>query len=429
MDHRWLEGPVNQPLDLGATTAPDSIRIIEDYEAFRRTTVRGAPTVLQVLPALVSGGVERGTVDVARALVEAGWRALVVSRGGPMVHELERVGARHIALPVYAKNPLLWRSTFDALVDLIWQEGVDLVHARSRMPAWLAWRAARRNRVPFVTTFHQRPAAANAAKRLYNSVMVRGDRVIAISHYVADRLLNEYGLDPARLRVIPRGVDLSLFDPDKVTAERLIRLSDRWRIPDGVPVVMLPARVTQWKGHGLLVDALARLERGSCHCLMVGEDEGRRSVKAALEPRIAKLGLTPHIHFVGRCDDMPAAYKLADVVVSASLDPEPFGRVMIEAQAMGRPIVAADHGGARETVLPGETGWLVKPGDPGALADGIRAALTLDGDGRRRLSERAVGHVREHFSRYQMCARTLAVYSELLDGPAARADDGAAAAV
>lgn len=418
---------MNEPLDLGATTAPDFIRIIEDYEAFRRQTPRGAPTVLQVLPALVSGGVERGTVDVARALVEAGWRALVVSRGGPMVHEIERVGATHITLPVHSKNPLSWRSTYDRLVDLIRQESVDLVHARSRMPAWLAWRAARRNRVPFVTTFHQRPAAATALKRLYNSVMVKGDRVIAISHYVAERLVADYGLDPARLRVIQRGVDLGLFDPDRVSAERLVRLAERWRVPDGVPVVMLPARVTQWKGHGLLVDALARLERGSFHCLMVGEDGGRHSVRAALEPKIARLGLTPHIHFVGRCDDMPAVYKMADVVVSASLDPEPFGRVMIEAQAMGRPIVATAHGGARETVLPGETGWLVQPNDAAALADGIRAALSLDGAARDRMAALAVAHVRENFSRYQMCARTLAVYSELLDEPAAARHPAAAA--
>lgn len=420
---------MTEPLELGATTAPDSNRIIEDYEAFHRVSPDGSPTVLQVLPALVSGGVERGTVDVARALVEAGWRALVVSRGGPMVHELERVGGTHITLPVHSKNPLVWRSNFDRLVDLIWREGVDLVHARSRIPAWLAWRAARRNRVPFVTTFHQRPAAATPLKRLYNSVMVRGDRVIAISHYVAERLIEDYGLDPARLRVIPRGVDLSLFDPDRVTAERLIRLVDRWRVPDGVPVVMLPARVTKWKGHRLLVDALARLERGSFHCLMVGEDGGRRSVKAALEPRIARLGLTPYIHFVGRTDDMPAAYKLADVVVSASLDPEPFGRVMIEAQAMGRPIVATDHGGARESVLPGETGWLVKPNDAGALAEGIKAALGLDEAARARMSARGTAHVREHFSRYQMCARTLAVYSELLDAVAAGDGAGPAAEI
>jgi glycosyltransferase involved in cell wall biosynthesis len=415
--HRWLEGSVNEPLISDATTATDSNRIIEDYEVFRRTSPRGAPTVMQVLPALVSGGVERGTVDVARALVEAGWRALVVSRGGPMVHELERVGATHFTLPVHSKNPLTWRANFETMVDLMWRERVDLVHARSRMPAWIAFRAARRNGIPFVTTFHQRPAAGTALKRLYNSVMVRGDRVIAISHYVAERLVADYRLDPARLRVIPRGVDLSMFDPDRVPAERMVRLIERWRVPDGVPVVMLPARVTRWKGHSLLVDALARLERGSFHCLMVGDDAGRRSVRAALEPRIARLGLTPYVHFVGRTDDMPAAYKLADVVVSASLDPEPFGRVMIEAQAMGRPIVATDHGGARETVLPGETGWLVAPNDPAALAEGIRAALALDEDARARLSDRAVAHVRTNFSRYQMCARTLSVYSELLDDP------------
>ena len=406
---------MNEPLDQGATNPSDASRIIEDYEAFRRLAPRGAPTVLQVLPALVSGGVERGTVDVARALVEAGWRALVVSRGGPMVHELERVGATHVTLPVHSKNPLDWRSNYDRLTDLLWRERVDLVHARSRMPAWIAWRAARRAGVPFVTTFHQRPAAASALKRLYNSVMVRGDRVIAISHYIAERLVADYALDPVKLRVIPRGVDLALFDPDRVAAERLVRLVERWRVPDGVPVVLLPARVTQWKGHGLLVDALARLERGSVHCLMVGEDGGRRSVKAALGPKIARLGLTPHVHFVGRTDDMPAAYKLADVVVSASLDPEPFGRVMIEAQAMGRPIVATDHGGARETVLDGETGWLVAPNDAEAMAEGIRAALALDAAGRERLAARAVAHVRENFSRYQMCARTLTVYSELLD--------------
>ena len=171
---------MNVPLDLDAATASDSNSIAEDYEAFRRLTPRGAPTILQVLPALVSGGVERGTIDVARAQIEAGWRALVVSNGGPMVHELERIGATHITMPIHSKNPLIWRANFDRMVDLIWRERVDLVHARSRIPAWIAFRAARRNRVPFVTTFHQRPAARTALKRLYNSVMVRGDRVIAI---------------------------------------------------------------------------------------------------------------------------------------------------------------------------------------------------------------------------------------------------------
>lgn len=403
-------------MEAGATPAPDPNISAEDFEAFRPSHGGTGPTVLQLLPALVSGGVERGTVDMARAIVQAGWRALVVSRGGPMVHELERVGATHITLPIHSKNPLRWRAAFDALVDVIYREKVDLVHARSRIPAWHGIKAAARNGVPFVTTFHQRPAASTALKRAYNSVMVRGERVIAISHYIAERLIADYGLDPARLRVIPRGVDLEMFDPDRVPAERLIRLVNKWRIPDGIPVVMMPGRVTAWKGHALLIEALSKLDRGSFHCLMVGDDTAKPEAKKRLEAQAEKAGVGAYVHFVGRTDDMPAAYKLADVVVSASLDPEPFGRVMIEAQAMGRPIVATDHGGARETVLENETGWLVKPGDASALAAGLRTALTLDEADRARLSERAIAHVRANFSRYQMCARTLAVYTEVLSG-------------
>lgn len=401
-------------MEAGASAAPDPNISAEDFEAFRPGHGGRGPTILQLLPALVSGGVERGTVDLARAIEQAGWRSLVVSRGGPMVRELERVGATHIELPVHSKNPLHWRATFDALVDVFHRERVDLVHARSRIPAWHGMKAAARNGVPFVTTFHQRPAASTALKRAYNSVMVRGERVIAISHYIAERLLADYRLEPARLRVIPRGVDLDLFDPDMVPPERMIRLINKWRLPDGVPVVMMPGRITAWKGHKLLIDALARLERGTFHCLMVGDDTTRPEAKKQIETYAHAQGVGGYVHFVGRTDDMPAAYKLADVVVSASLDPEPFGRVMIEAQAMGRPIVAADHGGARETVLAGETGWLVTPGDATALADGLRTALTLDEDARARISARAIGHVRENFSRYQMCARTLAVYTEVL---------------
>ena len=392
---------------------PESKKMIEDFESFRPGAGEKAPTVLQVLPNLISGGVERGTIDMAASLVSAGWRAIVASNGGPMVHELERVGATHFSLPIHSKNPLHWRQNFDALVNLITQEQVDIVHARSRIPAWISWRAARRTKAHFVTTFHQRPEAANALKRLYNSVMVRGDRVIAISHYIADRLINLYKLDPERLRIIPRGVDLEIFDPDKVTAERLIRLTNKWRLPDGVPIIMLPGRVSPWKGHNLLIDALAKLPKGSFHCLMVGDDS-REAVKAKIEERVAANGLTPYVHFVGRTDDIAAAYKLADVVVSASIDPEPFGRVMIEAQAMGRPIVACGHGGASESVLDGETGWLVKPNDPAALAEGLERALALEEPQRQILSHLAVRNVRENFSKFQMCARTLSVYDELL---------------
>ncbi len=385
-----------------------------DFDAFRPASDGKAPTVMQILPALRSGGVERGTVDVARALVSAGWNAVVVSAGGPMVRELDRAGAVHIELPIGAKNPLKWRANFDRLVDLAFQHNVDILHARSRMPAWIAWWTARKRSMPFVTTFHGRYGDSNPLKKVYNAVMSRGDRVIAISHYIAGEITRRYGVTGDQLRVIPRGVDLGLFDPDRVSAERMIKLTNEWRLPDGVPVVMLPARVTRWKGHELLIDALARLGDRPFHCLIVGTYEGKESFKARLEARIAKLGLTPFVHFVGNCSDMPAAYKLADVVVSASLDPEPFGRVIIEAQAMGRPVVASDHGGAAESMLDGETGWLVQPESADSLAEGIRKALSMTEADRERLSDTAITHARTNFSREDMCARTLAVYCEIL---------------
>lgn len=385
-----------------------------DFEAFRPPSDGKAPTVMQILPALRSGGVERGTVDVARALTSAGWNAIVVSAGGPMVHELNRAGVTHIEMPIGAKNPLKWRANFDRLVDLTFKHGVDILHARSRAPAWIGWRAARKRSLPFVTTFHGRYGDSNPFKKVYNSVMGRGDRVIAISHYIAAEITRRYDVGADRLRVIPRGVDLDLHDPDRVSAERMIKLANAWRLPDGVPVVMLPARVTRWKGHELLIDALALVRDLPFHCLIVGPYEGKESYKARLEARIAKHGLTPHVHLVGHCADMPAAYKLADVVVSASLDPEPFGRVIIEAQAMGRPVVASDHGGAAESMIDGETGWLVQPDNARALADGIRSALTMSDEDRARLSEVAIEHARTRFSREDMCARTLAVYCEVL---------------
>ena len=403
--------PPSPPAAVGA----DPSSLDGDYEAFRPAPDSVAPTVLQLLPALRSGGVERGTVDVARALVQAGWRAIVASAGGGMVHELERAGARHVTLPVGDKNPLVWRANFDRLVDLIYQENVDLVHARSRMPAWIGWRAARRYGLPFVTTFHGRYGDSNVLKKIYNGVMVRGDRVIAISHYIANGVARRYRFDTARLRVIPRGVDLALYDPDRVGAERMVKLATRWRLPDGVPVIMLPGRLTRWKGHAVLIDALATMQDLPVHCLMVGPYDGKQGYKDALEARAARLGIGGRVALVGACEDMPAAYKLADVVISASVDPEPFGRVVIEGQAMGRPVLATDHGGAAESMIVGVAGWLVPPQDPAALAGALRRALTLPAAERQRMAGTAIGHARANFSKHDMCWRTLSVYAEVLD--------------
>ena len=372
------------------------------------------PAVLQVLPELVTGGVERGAVDVAVALAAAGWTSIVVSRGGPLVREIERGGGQHIALPVHSKNPFVIRRNIGALAALIRAHDVDIVHARSRAPAWSAYYAARRAGAHFITTYHGIYNATNALKRAYNSVMTRGERVIAISDYVRERVIAEHGIHSYDVITIHRGIDTAMFDPQAMTAARIGQLARAWYLPDGVPVVMLPGRLTRWKGQTVLIEALSQLKHRKLHCLLVGADQGRSNYRRELETLIRRTGTQEVVRIVGHCNDMPAAFMLADVVVSASTDPEAFGRVAAEAQAMGRPVIATDHGGARETVIAGETGWLVPPRDPAALAQAIEEALSLAPEDRARLAERAITNIRARFTRDRMCYETLDLYTDLL---------------
>jgi glycosyltransferase involved in cell wall biosynthesis len=372
------------------------------------------PTILQVLPALQTGGVERGTCDMAAALMEAGWRAMVASAGGPMVREIERAGAVHVVLPLDTKNPVrIWRNGA-RLADLVRAWKVDLIHARSRAPAWSAFLASQRTGVPLVTTFHGTYNNQNDLKRRYNSIMTRGVRVIAISDFIAEHVRREHGCPDDRIRIIPRGVDIRSFDPEAVQHDRIIKLAREWRIADGLPVVMLPGRLTRWKGQGVLIDAMARLGRRDVQAVLVGADQGRTAYRAELEALIARYGLEGTVRIVDHCNDMPAAYMLADVVVSASTDPEAFGRVVAEAGAMGRPVIVSGHGGAREIVREGETGWLTPPADSSALAEALAHALDLPIEARRALAATAIAHVRARYTKAEMCAATLDVYAEIL---------------
>jgi glycosyltransferase involved in cell wall biosynthesis len=371
------------------------------------------PAVLQILPALVSGGAERGTVEVAGALVEAGWLAYVASSGGPLERDVARAGGTHLTLPLASKNPMVMRRNATKLARLIQQLGVDIVHARSRAPAWSAWVAASATGRPFVTTFHNAYSARTPLKRRYNSVMARGDRVIAISNFVAEHVADVYRVGRDRLRTVPRGVDLANFDPNRVGAQRIINLARQWRLPDGLRVVLLPGRLTRWKGGLDFIEAMALLGRRDICCVLAGAEQ-RRGFRREVEAAIRRRGLDGAFRIVEDCRDMPAAYMLADVVVSASRDPEGFGRVIAEAQAMGRPVVATDHGGARETIVPGVTGWLAPPREPAALAAAIDGALSLAAEERQQLGRRATAHIAERFTSQVMCAGTIRVYEELL---------------
>ncbi len=348
------------------------------------------PVILQVLPSLVTGGVERGTVEITQAIADTGWLPLVASQGGPMVQAVEDAGGRHIALPLKAKTPIgIWRNA-ERLEAVIREHGVSIVHARSRAPAWSAWLACQRTGTKFVTTYHGTYGENLPFKRRYNAVMARGEIVIAASRFIADLVTARHGVDPSRMRVIPRGVDTAVFDPAGVSDERLGRLRQTWRLPEGMRVVMLPGRLTAWKGHSVLLDAIARLNRkDDVVCVLVGSDQGRWRYSAQLRQRAEDLRIGERLRMVGHCDDMPAAMMLADVVVHASTQPEAFGRVVIEAQAMGRPVVASDLGGPVETVAHGVNGWRIRPNDPVGLAAVIEQVLAMDATALAALSEHA----------------------------------------
>lgn len=375
--------------------------------------------VLQVIPELEAGGAERTTLEVAEAVIADGGRALVASQGGRLEDELTALGGELLRLPVASKNPLTLWSNMRALIAIIEREAVQIVHARSRAPAWSAKWACDRTKAHFVTTYHGTYNARSALKRRYNSVMALGERVIANSQFIGEHVRAEHGVDEARLAVIPRGVDLERFDPAVVASGRVADLARSWGVDDlaGAPLLLLPGRLTGWKGQREAIRALASLDGTdpAPHLLLVGDAQGRETYVAELEALARSLGVAERVHRVGHCSDMPAALALCDLVLTPSVEPEAFGRTAAEAGAMGRLVIAADHGGAREVVIEGETGWRVAPGDPQALATAIATALGLDRNLHDRMTQAARDHVAAHFSTRSLQASTLRVYHEVLN--------------
>ena len=325
---------------------------------------RGVPlpadfTLLQVVPELETGGAEQTTLDVARAVIDAGGRALVATRGGRMTARLEADGARLAQMPVQSKNPLVMLGNAARLVDLIRREKVSLVHARSRAPAFSALWAAQATKTPFVATYHGVYMAKSGVKRWYNAVMTRGDLVIANSDYTRDHVLAEHHLDPAKIVTIPRGVDLDRFNPSYVTPDRLEKLRSDWGIAatDRRTKFLLAGRLTRIKGHLTIIDAAARMKaqgRTDFVVIFAGDDQGRTEYGQELAKATANAGLADQVKVVGHCSDMPAAYLVSDVAILPTIVPESFGRAAVEPQAMGRPVIASNHGGTVETVADGD---------------------------------------------------------------------------
>ena len=376
-------------------------------------------TLLQVIPELETGGAEQSTIDIAHAVVRAGGTALVATRGGRMTTRLESDGARLAQMPVQTKNPLVMLGNAARLAALIRQEKVSIIHARSRAPAFSALWAAHATRTPFVATYHGVYTARSGLKRWYNAVMTRGDLIIANSDYTRDHVLAEHHVDPARMVTIPRGVDLARFDPPFVSPGRVEVLREAWGLPnDGRTRILLAGRLTRIKGHLTIIESARRLAeagRRDFQILFAGDDQGRTGYVAELQAAIDASGLADVVRIVGHCDDMPAAYLLADVAILPTLVPESFGRAAVEPQVMGRPVIAANHGGVTETVLDGKTGWLVPVGDAEAWAAAMAHAIDLGPGKRREMGELGAKRARQLYSVDAMCAATLAAYEQVLE--------------
>jgi glycosyltransferase involved in cell wall biosynthesis len=379
--------------------------------------------ILQIIPEMGTGGAERTTIDMAEAITAAGGQAHVWTAGGRMLEALKSAGGIVHLGDAATKNPWsLLVSNPAQLHRLIREHRIDLIHARSRAPAWSAIIAARRAGVPFVTTYHGIYNGTSGLKRWYNSVMARGDLVIANSAFTADHVVATHRLSRDKLRVIPRGVDLARFDRAAVAPDRVQALRQQWLegVPTGQPIIMLPGRLTSWKGQAVLIDAMAVLAQTGvvAKALLVGDDQGRTEYRESLQSQIARHGLEGRVQLVGHCDDIPAALLLADVVACPSTDPEAFGRTAAEAQAMGLPVVAAAHGGALEVIDPGVTGLLTPPGDAGALATALGQLLALPAAERADMEKAAIARVRTMFSKQSLQSQTMDVYRTLLQGHA-----------
>ena len=392
-------------------------------DQFANGAILAGGSVLQIIPRLDAGGAEKTTIDIAKALVLASARSFVLSEGGRLTPELLATGSDFVPFPAATKNPFRILLNGIKLAKFIKAHRIDVIHARSRAPAWSAWIASKIANIPFVTTYHGSYAGKSRLKILYNSVMARGTVVIANSHYTAALIRRMHPFANTRIRVIHRGTDMTQFTRDAVSEDRIRHLQDQWGSA-GKRVILLAARLTGWKGQRVLIDAMKILvDHGitDCVAILAGDPQGRETYVAELKTQIATLGLPNFVKLVGHCSDMPAAFSLADIATVPSTQPEAFGRSAVEAQAMQTPVVVSNLGAVPETVLAPpdcaaeeRTGWRVPPNDAKAMAHAMMEALALSAKDRDELGRRARHHVTQHFSLERMTGDTLTIYNEIL---------------
>lgn len=370
--------------------------------------------ILQVVPNLVSGGVERGTIEVAKALELRGYKSLIISSGGSLVSQLVEYGIHHIELNVASKNPIIMIRNINSIKEIIKEHNVDIVHARSRAPAWSCYFATKDTRSNFITTFHGVYNISNFIKRHYNKIMTQGQKVIAVSNFVKQHIIDNYNAPENNIVVIHRGVDYEYFNPDNIDEIEIKKFRDKYNLSGTLPVLLMPARMTAWKGHMSLIAALNKLRHLDFHCLMVGDLSKHPAYVKRIKSYIMELKLQSKIQIFGSEMDMRGLYAISDIVLLTSTSPEAFGRTIIEGQAMKKIVIANNIGGAAETIVNESTGYHVKPHDIDDLATTIEHCLSiLNTSHAQETRNRARNSAINNFSLTQMLDKTMDVYNTI----------------
>ena len=370
-------------------------------------------TIAQILPALNTGGVERGVVEISKALTESNFRSIVVSSGGHFESQLRRNGAIHYKLDVHSKNPLRWVKIRNQLKVILEEEKVDLLHLCSRAPAWIAFPLGSILDIPVITSVHMRFRRTNIFKKIYNSVLTKGDAVIAISKHIEKSIKTVFPKVGHKINVIHRGVDLELFNPNNIKAGRIIAQSKTLNLRDNVPVIVMASRPAMWKGYSVLITALSKVKE-DFQCVLIGAGDGSTKFQKILIDKIIRLKLEAKVKLLKSTRDIQAAMILGDIVVMPSLTPEPFGRVILEAQALGKIPIAFNHGGASETIINGKTGFLAEPLKIESLAENISLALNLKAIKKEKMGDYSKKFVSKNFSHNRMCNLTLSLYKQCI---------------
>ena len=378
--------------------------------------------VLQVIPKLGYGGAETGCYDLAHYLPENNCSSYIVTSGGELLKFIDRKKVKVIKLPVHSKNPLLMFFNSIALIFIILLNNISIVHARSRAPAWSCLIATKLTRRKFVTTFHGTYNFKNPLKKFYNSVMVRSDLIIAGSNFIFSHINKNYSKylgAKKKLLVVFRGINVDYFDPSTTTETQEKQLLIDWQIDKSKKIILLPGRLTSWKGQESFIEALSLVNKelgyDSFYGVILGSDQGRNVYKKKIIRLVEQHRLTNQLKFIEHCKNMPVAYKISDLIVSASIKPESFGRVAVEAQSMKKPILASDIGGSNETVENGKTGFLFEAGNPVSLSNKILEILKLDESTLKSMGNEGRKNIIKKFNVEKMCFSTYSEYKKLLN--------------